>query len=241
MPFRIHFFEELDSTNDTAREPCYDHGDVIVAERQRCGRGQRGNAWSSAAGQNLTLSVVLRPDFLPAASQFSLLQCVALSVTDMLASSGLDARIKWTNDIYIGDGKLAGILMEQSLRGGYMDRCVAGIGMNVNQTEFEPWIPNPVSLALETGRRYDRTQLLESLCRSMEERFGQLRKGSLGEISDDYHALLYRRGQESLFELPSGQRLRARVLGVRPGGELMLETAGGQVREFLFGQIKFVI
>ena len=121
------------STNDLACEERYGHGDVICAERQTAGRGQRGHTWTSPEGVNLLFSVVLCPTFLPAGEQFLLSQAVALALVDTLGTCGIDARIKWTNDIYAGDRKLAGILIEHHLAGGRLARTVAGIGIAVEK------------------------------------------------------------------------------------------------------------
>lgn len=241
MLFRYHFFDTLASTNDTAREKCYSHGDVIVARRQTAGRGQRGNSWSSEEGSNLMLSVVLQPSFLEAGRQFLLLQCVALSVADMLALYGLDPRIKWTNDIYIGDRKIVGILMEQSLRGGFMERCVAGIGINVNQEAFDSCLPNPTSMYMETGVKTDLRQALDRLCGALEERYRQLQAGRYEALAADYHRIMYRLGGLSQFVLPDGSRVSGTVRGVRPAGELVVEFEDGKTGAFLFGDIRFVI
>ena len=123
----IYHIAETTSTNDLAREERYGHGDVICAERQTAGRGQRGHTWTSPEGVNLLFSVVLCPTFLPAGEQFLLSQAVALALVDTLGTCGIDARIKWTNDIYAGDRKLVGILIEHHLAGGRLARTVAGI------------------------------------------------------------------------------------------------------------------
>ena len=107
---RYHFLEETTSTNDEARNPRYGHGDAICAERQTAGRGQRGHTWSSEEGRNLMFSLVWEPRFLPVSEQFLLSEAVALALTDLFGGYGIDARIKWTNDIYAGDRKLVGIL-----------------------------------------------------------------------------------------------------------------------------------
>ena len=106
----IHRIEETTSTNDDARDAKYRHGDIVWAERQTAGRGQRGHKWSSAEGLNLTFSLVLEPRFLPAGEQFLLNEAVALALTDTFAQFGIAARIKWTNDIVLGGRKLCGIL-----------------------------------------------------------------------------------------------------------------------------------
>ena len=146
--FALGFFDELASTNDEARDARYMNGAVVIAERQSRGRGQRGNSWSSAEGMNLTFSAVLCPAGLRAESQFYLSKAVALSVSDTVDSFGIESRIKWPNDIYVGDGKVAGILIENDLMGACISRSIAGIGLNVNQTAFDPALPNPTSLAL---------------------------------------------------------------------------------------------
>ena len=113
---RYHFLEETTSTNDEARNPRYGHGDAICAERQTAGRGQRGHTWSSEEGRNLMFSLVWEPRFLPVSEQFLLSEAVALALTDLFGGYGIDARIKWTNDIYAGDRKLVGILTNRDLR-----------------------------------------------------------------------------------------------------------------------------
>ena len=118
----IHRIEETTSTNDDARDAKYRHGDIVWAERQTAGRGQRGHKWSSAEGLNLTFSLVLEPRFLPAGEQFLLNEAVALALTDTFAQFGIAARIKWTNDIYAGDKKLVGILIEHSYSGQTLAR-----------------------------------------------------------------------------------------------------------------------
>ncbi|MBR7114899.1 MAG: biotin--[Alistipes sp.] len=108
----IYRFPTLASTNDEAALARYTEGDVILARSQTSGRGQRGHRWESEVGQNLTFSLVLEPTFLAPAHQFLLSEAVALGVVDMLDGYGIGAKIKWTNDIYVGDRKLAGILIE---------------------------------------------------------------------------------------------------------------------------------
>ena len=110
----IYRIDETTSTNDEARDAKYRHGDIVWAERQTAGRGQRGHTWTSPEGENLTFSMVLEPRFLPVGEQFLLSEAVTLALTDTFAAYGIDTRIKWTNDIYIGDRKLVGILIEHN-------------------------------------------------------------------------------------------------------------------------------
>lgn len=149
----IYRIAETTSTNDDAKRPEYRHGDIVWAERQTAGRGQRGHSWTSPEGENLTFTLVLEPVFLPVGEQFLLSETVTLALTDTFASFGIDARIKWTNDIYVGDKKLVGILIEHSYSGPTLARTIAGIGINVNQRAFDPALPNPVSMAVATAAR----------------------------------------------------------------------------------------
>lgn len=142
------------------------------------GRGQRGHRWHSAGGENVTFTLVLEPRFLPVDRQFLLSEAVTLGIVDCLAENGIAASIKWTNDIYVGDRKITGMLIEHKLGDGVINRTLAGIGVNVNQTEFDPSLPNPVSMALAAGRQFDRRPLLERLVACIMARYGAVRAGA---------------------------------------------------------------
>ena len=174
------------STNDEARDARYRHGDVVWAERQTAGRGQRGHTWHSPEGENLTFSLVLEPRFLPVGEQFMLSMAVALALTDTFADYGIDTRIKWTNDIYAGDRKIVGMLIENNCSGPLLARSIAGIGINVNQTVFDPSLPNPVSMALLAGRTFDRAEVLGSFLRHCDNRYEQLRAGERENLQEEY-------------------------------------------------------
>lgn len=237
----IYHIAETTSTNDLAREERYGHGDVICAERQTAGRGQRGHTWTSPEGVNLLFSVVLCPTFLPAGEQFLLSQAVALALVDTLGTCGIDARIKWTNDIYAGDRKLVGILIEHHLAGGRLARTVAGIGINVNQTAFDPALPNPVSLAQAGGRKFNRSRLLETFLVRCLRRYAQLERGEKEALQHAYRKRMYRLGEQHPYRLPDGTLFQAAIEGVLPSGELILRHADGTRHEYLFREIEFVI
>ena len=120
---------------------------LVTADYQTAGRGQRGNSWESERGQNLLLALVARPAFLPAAAQFRLSQTIALAVADTVARYTDDVAVKWPNDVYVGDRKICGMLIENSLKGQQMHTSTIGIGLNVNETAFPEYLPNPVSMA----------------------------------------------------------------------------------------------
>ena len=237
----IYHIAETTSTNDLAREERYGHGDVICAERQTAGRGQRGHTWTSPEGVNLLFSVVLCPTFLPAGEQFLLSQAVALALVDTLGTCGIDARIKWTNDIYVGDKKLVGILIEHSYSGPTLARTIAGIGINVNQRAFDPALPNPVSMAVASGRTFDRREGLESFHACCMGRYDQLVRGEKAALQEEYRKRMYRLGETHPYRRPDGTLVEAVLEGGRPSGELILRHADGTRHAYLFREIEFVI
>ena len=147
----IIWFDSVDSTNEEAKRHIsdIDNLSVLSALEQTEGRGQRGNTWTSAPGENLMFSIVMKDLSLPAHDQFVLNEIASLSVVDFLSQHGIPARIKWPNDIYAGSKKICGILIENSLRGSAVSTSIIGIGLNINQRNFDVILPNPTSMVLE--------------------------------------------------------------------------------------------
>ena len=237
----IYHINNTTSTNDEARGENYQHMDVIWSEHQTSGRGQRGHSWHSVEGENLTFSVVLHPTFLPIVEQFLLSEVVALALVDAMAEYGIECRIKWTNDIYAGDSKLVGVLIEHSLSGDTLARTIVGIGLNVNQTEFPADLPNPTSMALRCGREFDREEVLRGFMRNLQKWYDILASGGKQLVEHAYISRMYHLGEEHSYMLPSGEIIRARIRGVKPSGELRLEHADGTVSEYAFKEIEFVL
>lgn len=222
-------FEFIDSCASTNASMPSDapHGYVLMAREQTAGRGQRGNSWEAAPGMNVTMSVMLRPQGLPAAAQFAISEAVAMGVVDLLDSLGVDgARVKWPNDIYVGDRKVCGILIENSLCGTIVGRSVAGVGLNVNQREFVGGAPNPVSLRQLLGRDLDVESTGRSLALSVLERFG-----SEG-LHAAYMARLWRGQGIWPWITDGGERFDGSVDGVMPTGHIVI---GG--RTFAFKEV----
>ncbi len=122
---------------------------VVTAGHQTAGRGQRGNTWSSNAGENLLFSILVRPgETLEVSKQFLLSQAVALSIHDAMKCYGIDTLLKWPNDIYASNRKLAGILLELDYSGAFVEQAIIGIGLNVNQENFSPMDRVPVSMKM---------------------------------------------------------------------------------------------
>jgi BirA family biotin operon repressor/biotin-[acetyl-CoA-carboxylase] ligase len=216
-----------------------DEWSVVVAHRQTAGRGQRGSSWVSEAGENLTFSVALEPVFMAPVRQFLLSETVALAVSDALAGFGIEAKVKWPNDIYVGDGKVAGILIENDVRGAALSRSIVGVGLNVNQTKFPPELPNPVSMRGITGIEYDMREVLDAVLNALSVRYEALKAGVSPD--NDYARSLYRMGEEAWYALPDGTRFEGVVRGVLPTGELAVELSDGCIRYFLFKEVEFLL
>ncbi len=239
----LYYLRETTSTNDDARSSSYLHGDVIWAERQSAGRGQRGNVWISGEGLNATFSVVLEPDGLEARRQFLISQITALSLVEMLAEYGICAKIKWTNDIYIGDNKIIGVLIENRLSGSSIARSIIGVGININQLIFDPALPNPTSMLRERGdgEQIPRREVVESFCRSLMKWCEVLQSGEYTKIQEAYRQRMYRLNQTHQFKLADGEPIMGEIEGVCDSGALILRHTDGQTKEYQFKEIEFVI
>jgi len=165
-------YPSCQSTNLLA-ENFIDNGNTVCisTDYQTAGRGQTGNSWNSAKKRNLLVSYVLQPDFLAATQQFALTQITSLALLSLLTKHLPDStiRIKWPNDIYVSDNKIAGILIENRIMQNSIVSSVLGIGLNVNQVRFPKWIPNPTSIRKETRKKHNRETILNELSEEIPE------------------------------------------------------------------------
>ncbi len=239
----FYFKEETSSTNDDAREDIYTHGDVICAERQRSGRGQRGNRWISGEGLNATFSVVLEPSFVEANKQFLISQITALALVDMLGGYGVEAKIKWTNDIYVGDRKIVGVLIENRLMGSTIARSIIGVGININQRIFDLSLPNPTSMILERKEleSISREEVIARFHTILMRWFRVLQEGGGDVIDEAYREKMYRIGEYYNFRLADDSIIRGAIQGVRPSGALIIMHDNDEEREYQFREIEFII
>lgn len=257
--FEVIHIEETDSTNRWLRESALpvtpERGLCVVADYQTAGRGQGTNRWESQAGQNLTFSLGFGVNFsrceVRAKEQFIISMAIAVSIVRTLESFLLPASsvllprkdiapqsitIKWPNDIYVGDRKVCGILIECRLQGEWVKDCIAGIGLNVNQRRFLSDAPNPTSMALESGQDFDRDEVLRVLL----EHFSQiLESWDEAAIRSAYRSLLYRR--EGYWPYSDGEgRFEARLKDVEDDGHLVLEDRAGSERRYAFKEVVFL-
>lgn len=245
MNFSAVWYNSVSSTNDLCMDFARQgeaEGVVIAARFQEFGRGQRGNTWESISGLNLTFSILLRPNFLKVSNQFLISKIAAIAVCEWISAYVKDrpVSVKWPNDIYIGDSKVAGILIENSFSSSQMDVSVVGIGVNLNQKEFSSDLPNPTSLGVVTGRTFDLQQSLEELLGCFKERYTQAKERITAQIDAEYMNRLYRKDIYCTYRA-SNSEFKAKIIGVKPTGELMLLTEDGQEHLFAFKEVIFVI
>lgn len=254
----IHFFNTLDSTNTYCKllDPkSLEEFTVVWAGNQTAGIGQKGNVWNSEPYKNLTFSLILKPSFLRASEQWLLSMTLALAITDYLGAESVEesgkgqtadnaarcrqVSVKWPNDIYIGDRKVCGILIANQLSGNTISQSICGIGLNINQTDFPDWVPNPTSLSIETGKHYDLKNALDNVLGKIEARYSQL-KSHPTSIKADYMKRLYRLNKPSPF-LYDGRKVTATIIDVDDIGHLHLTTEDGREIVCDLKEIKFII
>ncbi|GIV35025.1 MAG: biotin--[acetyl-CoA-carboxylase] ligase [Chitinophagales bacterium] len=232
---------EVDSTNDYARtfitKNRPSEGTVIMAHHQKHGRGQYGRRWESASGKNLTFTVILYPQFLHPSDVNLLSQAVSISLCDFFNTHlNLPVKIKWPNDIYYQDGKLAGVLIETSVIGNKLDYVLVGIGVNVNQTEFSPEVPNPVSLKDVFHQNFDLMVLLKAYFPFLDTWYYRL-KIQPESLPETYSGMLYHKDEQVVFSYKGTYR-QGILRGVQPNGRLLVEM-NGVTEEFSHGEITF--
>ncbi|MCF8364748.1 MAG: biotin--[acetyl-CoA-carboxylase] ligase [Bacteroidales bacterium] len=240
----IKHFNVLDSTNTEAenwlKEKKPDEGSAVLADFQTGGRGLGKNHWESAPYMNLLLSVILYPEFVKAEDQFMLNKIVSLSVKECVRNilDSNDVRIKWPNDIYVGERKISGILSRNSILGNHIMNTIAGIGININQTKFSANIPNPVSLKMITGNDFGIAEVLNELLKILEINYATLKKNKFAEIDKLYLDSLYLYNQQANY-FANGKVFSGIITGVSNFGHLIVETNHG-IREFDLKEIQFL-
>ena len=270
--YDIMWLDSVDSTNSEAKRRIsdIDNLSVLSALSQSEGRGQKGNKWSSLPGENLTFSIVLKFEeqtagkaglsvagklqlVVAAREQFVLTEITSLSIVEFLSRHGIKAKIKWPNDIYVGDKKICGVLIENSLRGENLSSSIIGIGLNINQRNFDVNLPNPTSMVLETDFEEDIRSCLEEFMGIFQDYLGY----SLPNLRERYLSYLWRHNiparyidqtlqsqplqADSEGELP-GREFTGIIRGLSPIGHLVVEDIEkGELKEFAFKEISYIL
>ena len=238
------YYENLSSTNTRAsallKSQEMPEGTVVYTDFQTAGKGQSGNSWESDKGKNLLISIILYPESVLPEDQFILSMAISIGINDFLDHYIQGSKIKWPNDIYYKNDKIAGILIENTIMGEQISSCVAGIGLNANQEKFSGIIPNPISLGLITGENYNLNLCLKQLLEALDKRYKQLLYGDRALLRSDYISRLYRFMEWHSYK-KAENIFTGRICDVLPSGVLSIENKNGRFEEFSFKEIEYII
>ena len=241
------FINQTNSTNDWLK--LHPERDVVWTTWQTAGRGQAGNTWESEQGKNVLLSLRLREPNVPVEQQFRLTMVISLAVQEVVANllPQHHVTIKWPNDIYVGDKKICGMLIENTLSEARIADSIIGIGLNVNQTTWLSSAPNPVSLKQLTESKYAPQTIFDKLFEAINNKIPLLNKPEI--LKALYLTKLYRFGQKALYSRRDVSIVPSRILTTTPEnafeatitdvteqGELVLDD-----QKFHFKEIQFVL
>jgi BirA family biotin operon repressor/biotin-[acetyl-CoA-carboxylase] ligase len=223
---------------DLLQERVLEEGTAVLAEFQTSGRGQTGTHWESENGKNIICSIIFYPDFLPFEQRFIFSETIALGVKKALDRYIENVFIKWPNDIYVNDRKIAGILIENEITDRKIIRSIAGIGLNVNQEIFTSNLPNPVSMKQLLKTDLDLDTLSEIMVESVRDEYDILKSGQQTVISKIYHDSLYRKNGFHVFKDKKGQFI-AQIQSVGDDGFLYLTTKDNEMLSYSFKEVSF--
>jgi BirA family biotin operon repressor/biotin-[acetyl-CoA-carboxylase] ligase len=237
------FVEKLSSTNSHAtwliRKGKIQDGTVVHTGYQTTGRGQGENRWESEPGKNLLFSIILYPGSLKAERQFSISKIISLGIRDFLCTIVGDVSIKWPNDIYVRNDKIAGMLIENAIIRDEIEHTIAGIGININQVRFTEGAPNPTSLKILTGKDHDTSGCLNEVLKAIDLRYKQLPFEKKLKISDDYVSSLYRYDQWTEFRDARGI-FEGRIIAVADSGRIQIEDRKSRIYEYEHREVDFL-
>lgn len=246
----MQYIKNIDSTSTELRRRMsaeeLPHGYCISADFQTAGHGQATNHWESEDGKNLLFSLLLRPSVIPASEQFVITEIVTLAIINALQDYIRQRiTIKWPNDIYVGDKKLCGILIENALCGPTIDTCIVGIGININQELFTSNAPNPISLKQLNGRDNDREEIFEEIYQNILRYYDYLADNWQNNdikqsLHYEYMNNLYRRVGYHNYSTPEGEKFSAEIEEIGPQGHLTLRLQSGELRIFAFKEVIFI-
>lgn len=245
---KVEIFDTLPSTNQYCELLDLSQVEefaVFFARQQTKGVGQRGHYWVAEAGKNITCSVILKPCWLSVPDQYQLTKVVSLGVVHCLSRllpTTEDIRIKWPNDIYVGQQKICGILISNKLQRNRMATSIVGIGLNVNQDCFPDWVPNPISLKMITGREFPLDETLDLLVDEIENLYVRYRGNypSAAWLDEEYLASLLNRGVVRHYHY-RGRDIHATLEGVNRFGHLQLTTVEGCHLSCQMSEIQLVV
>lgn len=213
---------------------------VVVAEHQTSGRGQMGTVWESDKGKNLTFSMLISLKDFQVNNQFFLSMAIALAVLEVVKLyTKISVKIKWPNDILADKRKLAGILIENNLKGSFIKSSIVGIGLNVHQTNFPKTIENATSIKQLTGIEIDKEILLERLIQAIKKYVQFIDRNDFKTLKELYLKNLYQLNTPTMFEDSKGVVFLGKIRTVSEEGMLVVELDNETTRQFSLKEIKF--
>ncbi len=248
MPYSCNIIQlnTIDSTNLFLEKmyiayPALRAYTIVMAKSQSEGKGQGTNSWYSSSGKNLLFSLLLKPDSLPAERQFLLNIVISLAIRETLQSllPQRKVKIKWPNDIYVEDRKIAGILIKLFLQNNRIEGAIAGIGINVNEGHFPLAIPNPTSLFLQTQKSFSVQEVFRRITENILRKYHDFSLQNTDALVSSYLQHMYLYGQNADF-LYKGERIRAKINGITPFGQLILHLSGGGERICNLNELSFL-
>ena len=235
---------QVESTNTYVRELSNNNptsGTVVITACQSKGRGLQNNKWHSGDGQNVTFSLFLRDFKIDIKDIYHLNMIVALAIVDAVKTLGLNAEIKWPNDIYIGKKKLCGILVENTLTSRSVSATIIGIGLNVNEESFPTNIPNPTSLRLETGVAFDIEDVFERILSAIDIKWDMLLSKDYGTIKKNYIDCLFQYNKVSKYMILKKQMVvDGTIIDVDSNGLVVL-AYDDIIEAFGLKEIKYIL
>lgn len=234
----IDYIREAESTNTAlkANRSATD-GLVLVTKHQLAGKGMGSNKWESLQGKNITGSIVFEPHFLQPSQAFLISMAVSTGIISFLKTEKIKGQIKWPNDIYIDNNKIAGILIENEFTSHHINRTIAGIGLNVNQTKFSH-APNPVSMKLITEKEYEIKILTEKLFQLVYEQYTLL-KTNTDKIRTEYYKLLLGTNQWLTYS-DENEKFEGKITEVANDGQISIINKSGKVRKYYFKEVELI-
>lgn len=243
---QIIHLKEVSSTNDYVKDlvktGLVQEGLTVWTDFQTAGRGQLGNKWHSTLGENLTFSLLLCPHSLDASQLFSISQIASIAVVNALKHFNIEASIKWPNDIYVGNKKIAGILIENSLSGHSIVNSIIGIGLNVNQKEFDSAIPNPISIFQLTNQTFSREDILKKILSEFTPLYDKIMERKYSVIKNLYFDNLFHKSGYHKYKIPNGKIFEAEIKNIMQAGTLVLSLKEKKEEiKFNFKEVEFIL
>ena len=242
MCMKIIKLDAIDSTNSYLKKlltkESLDDLTVVISKHQTKGKGRNGNIWANDASLNLAFSIYKRFNRLNINNKFILNLISSIAVFHLLSENKLNKlTIKWPNDIMSENKKISGILIENSVKGNFINHSVIGVGVNVNQRKFKN-LPNATSMFIETGREFSLDSLASRLGEIFSKNFLQYEKNE-GALLKYYNNQLFLKNTDSNFITKDGKRFSGKITRINKNGELIIMKADKREVNYTENEIRF--